>query len=161
VGHADAHLPPAAGLRRAGRAVADVRQDDGAAGAVLFQERDASVERQFNRQGAKVPRRQQTGKAARSALPFSGLLGALAPWGFNGIVGSVAVSWGRHPACRIFPAGILPAPRNGDTTELIGRVMKTSIFDLFKIGVGPSSSHTVGPMRAAREFAVALRAREL
>jgi L-serine dehydratase len=30
--------------------------------------------------------------------------------------------------------------------------MKTSVFDLFKIGIGPSSSHTVGPMRAAREF---------
>ncbi len=28
-----------------------------------------------------------------------------------------------------------------------------SIFDIFKIGVGPSSSHTVGPMKAAREFA--------
>jgi L-serine dehydratase len=27
-----------------------------------------------------------------------------------------------------------------------------SIFDLFKIGIGPSSSHTVGPMRAARHF---------
>ena len=27
-----------------------------------------------------------------------------------------------------------------------------SIFDLFSIGVGPSSSHTVGPMRAARSF---------
>ncbi len=31
--------------------------------------------------------------------------------------------------------------------------MKTSIFDLFKIGIGPSSSHTVGPMRASRQFA--------
>jgi L-serine dehydratase len=31
--------------------------------------------------------------------------------------------------------------------------MKTSLFDLFKIGIGPSSSHTVGPMRAARRFA--------
>jgi L-serine dehydratase len=30
--------------------------------------------------------------------------------------------------------------------------MKTSIFDLFKIGIGPSSSHTVGPMRAALAF---------
>ncbi|MBV9405735.1 MAG: L-serine ammonia-lyase, partial [Acidobacteriaceae bacterium] len=30
--------------------------------------------------------------------------------------------------------------------------MKTSIFDLFKIGIGPSSSHTVGPMRASRRF---------
>jgi L-serine dehydratase len=29
----------------------------------------------------------------------------------------------------------------------------TSIFELFKIGIGPSSSHTVGPMRAARRFA--------
>ncbi|HWR13783.1 MAG TPA: L-serine ammonia-lyase [Terriglobales bacterium] len=31
--------------------------------------------------------------------------------------------------------------------------MKTSIFEIFKIGIGPSSSHTVGPMRAARDFA--------
>jgi L-serine dehydratase len=31
-----------------------------------------------------------------------------------------------------------------------------SVFDLFKIGIGPSSSHTVGPMRAARSFAAAL-----
>ena len=28
-----------------------------------------------------------------------------------------------------------------------------SVFDIFKIGVGPSSSHTVGPMNAARDFA--------
>ena len=27
--------------------------------------------------------------------------------------------------------------------------MAISVFDLFKIGIGPSSSHTVGPMRAA------------
>jgi len=31
-----------------------------------------------------------------------------------------------------------------------------SVFDLFKIGIGPSSSHTVGPMRAARLFALGL-----
>ncbi|MDR2334364.1 MAG: L-serine ammonia-lyase [Burkholderiaceae bacterium] len=30
--------------------------------------------------------------------------------------------------------------------------MAVSVFDLFKIGIGPSSSHTVGPMRAARQF---------
>jgi L-serine dehydratase len=30
--------------------------------------------------------------------------------------------------------------------------MSISVFDIFKIGIGPSSSHTVGPMRAAREF---------
>jgi L-serine dehydratase len=33
-----------------------------------------------------------------------------------------------------------------------------SAFDLFKIGIGPSSSHTVGPMRAAAAFVDALRA---
>jgi L-serine dehydratase len=31
--------------------------------------------------------------------------------------------------------------------------MAVSIFDLFKIGIGPSSSHTVGPMKAACTFA--------
>ena len=35
--------------------------------------------------------------------------------------------------------------------------MKTSIFEIFKIGIGPSSSHTVGPMRAARDFATMLQ----
>lgn len=30
--------------------------------------------------------------------------------------------------------------------------MYTSVFDLFKIGIGPSSSHTVGPMKAAGLF---------
>ncbi|QAZ38126.1 L-serine ammonia-lyase [Methylibium sp. Pch-M] len=30
--------------------------------------------------------------------------------------------------------------------------MAVSVFDLFKIGIGPSSSHTVGPMRAAKLF---------
>ena len=39
--------------------------------------------------------------------------------------------------------------------------MAISVFDLFKIGIGPSSSHTVGPMRAAATFAQALRERGL
>lgn len=34
----------------------------------------------------------------------------------------------------------------------------TSVFDLFKIGIGPSSSHTVGPMVAARRFRESLPA---
>jgi L-serine dehydratase len=34
--------------------------------------------------------------------------------------------------------------------------MAVSVFDLFKIGIGPSSSHTVGPMRAARLFGLRL-----
>jgi L-serine dehydratase len=39
--------------------------------------------------------------------------------------------------------------------------MAISVFDLFKIGIGPSSSHTVGPMRAAGLFVADLAAREL
>ncbi|WP_447040129.1 L-serine ammonia-lyase [Streptomyces sp. DSM 118878] len=35
--------------------------------------------------------------------------------------------------------------------------MAISVFDLFSIGIGPSSSHTVGPMRAARMFASRLK----
>ena len=31
-----------------------------------------------------------------------------------------------------------------------------SVFDLMRIGIGPSSSHTVGPMRAGRAFSRAL-----
>ena len=34
--------------------------------------------------------------------------------------------------------------------------MAVSVFDIFKVGIGPSSSHTVGPMRAARMFVRAL-----
>jgi L-serine dehydratase len=36
--------------------------------------------------------------------------------------------------------------------------MAISVFDLFRVGIGPSSSHTVGPMRAARTFASDLEA---
>jgi L-serine dehydratase len=39
--------------------------------------------------------------------------------------------------------------------------MAISVFDLFSIGIGPSSSHTVGPMRAAKRFADSLRAQNL
>lgn len=35
--------------------------------------------------------------------------------------------------------------------------MSLSVFDLFKVGIGPSSSHTVGPMRAAVRFSEGLR----
>ena len=35
--------------------------------------------------------------------------------------------------------------------------MFLSVFDLFKVGVGPSSSHTMGPMVAAARFLAALR----
>ena len=39
--------------------------------------------------------------------------------------------------------------------------MAISVFDLFKSGIGPSSSHTVGPMVAARRFALALTESEI
>jgi L-serine dehydratase len=39
--------------------------------------------------------------------------------------------------------------------------VKTSLFDLYKVGIGPSSSHTMGPMRAARTFLLELEARGL
>ncbi|HWY99596.1 MAG TPA: L-serine ammonia-lyase [Edaphobacter sp.] len=39
--------------------------------------------------------------------------------------------------------------------------MNTSLFELFKIGIGPSSSHTVGPMRAALRFTRELAASHL
>ncbi|WP_273526664.1 L-serine ammonia-lyase [Pseudomonas sp.] len=39
--------------------------------------------------------------------------------------------------------------------------MSLSVFDLFKIGIGPSSSHTVGPMRAAVRFVDGLRRDDL
>jgi len=39
--------------------------------------------------------------------------------------------------------------------------MSLSVLDIFKIGIGPSSSHTMGPMNAAARFALDLRERQL
>ncbi len=39
--------------------------------------------------------------------------------------------------------------------------MAISLFDMLKIGIGPSSSHTVGPMRAALRFVTQLRSQAL
>lgn len=39
--------------------------------------------------------------------------------------------------------------------------MFVSVFDLFKIGIGPSSSHTIGPLRACRRFLAELDAAEI
>jgi L-serine dehydratase len=39
--------------------------------------------------------------------------------------------------------------------------MSLSVFDIFKIGIGPSSSHTMGPMNAARSFVQLLEQRGL
>jgi L-serine dehydratase len=40
----------------------------------------------------------------------------------------------------------------------VRRNVRLSVFDMFKVGIGPSSSHTVGPMNAARRFAEAIAA---
>ena len=39
--------------------------------------------------------------------------------------------------------------------------MSLSVLDIYKIGIGPSSSHTMGPMNAARYFVLDLRSRGL
>ena len=39
--------------------------------------------------------------------------------------------------------------------------MAISVFELFTIGIGPSSSHTVGPMRAANRFMASIAELEL
>lgn len=36
-----------------------------------------------------------------------------------------------------------------------------SVFDIFKIGIGPSSSHTLGPWRAAQQFTASLKQQNL
>jgi L-serine dehydratase len=53
------------------------------------------------------------------------------------------------------------APETGERARGIGvcfAPVHISVFDIFKIGIGPSSSHTVGPMRAAKRFAERLEA---
>ena len=45
------------------------------------------------------------------------------------------------------PAGLIRFPPLRQTGTV-----PVSVFDLFSIGIGPSSSHTVGPMRAAGRF---------
>ncbi len=39
--------------------------------------------------------------------------------------------------------------------------MSISVFELFKIGIGPSSSHTVGPMKSANAFIKLLKQKNL
>ena len=53
-------------------------------------------------------------------------------------------------------AGDYDEPRGGPRRADQEARVAISVFDLFTIGIGPSSSHTVGPMRAARRFGAAL-----
>src|SRR5487761_1139097 len=54
-------------------------------------------------------------------------------------------------------------PRRPGRRRLVAlcATMTLSVFDLFTIGIGPSSSHTVGPMVAARAYALRLQGRGL
>jgi L-serine dehydratase len=59
---------------------------------------------------------------------------------------------------------LAPAPADAAAYDLpreVRKDMSLSVFDIFKIGIGPSSSHTMGPMNAARSFVELLAAREL
>ncbi|MFC7581751.1 L-serine ammonia-lyase, iron-sulfur-dependent, subunit alpha [Schaalia naturae] len=67
------------------------------------------------------------------------------------------------------PPGLAPTHADGDPVPAPAALVSgavaaadaphpLSFFDLFRIGIGPSSSHTVGPMRAARAFAAELGA---
>ena len=53
--------------------------------------------------------------------------------------------------------GTATHPVAGPTTNPRETPVALSVFDLFSIGIGPSSSHTVGPMRAAVMFVEGLR----
>ena len=78
-----------------------------------------------------------------------------------------------HPAARLRRLtarggdALLLAPAPGHEAAYDLRVhvakvpMSLSVFDIFKIGIGPSSSHTMGPMNAARSFVELLAARDL
>ena len=54
--------------------------------------------------------------------------------------------------------GPLAAGRHAGVRLTRGPLMALSVLDLFSVGIGPSSSHTVGPMRAAKLFADGLEA---
>src|ERR1700726_1213301 len=64
-------------------------------------------------------------------------------------------------AGRVLPAPNAAAAYDGRLLWPQVQRMSLSVFDIFKIGIGPSSSHTMGPMNAARSFVVLLAAREL
>jgi L-serine dehydratase len=59
---------------------------------------------------------------------------------------------GWEPAA-LYRAGLPQTPAEGSAS-----MMFLSVFDMFKVGIGPSSSHTMGPMVAAARFLDLLRA---
>src|SRR5580658_8800882 len=65
---------------------------------------------------------------------------------------SSANSWNRENQ-RLKDSGLRRNPARPLRFPATISSVATSLFDLYKIGVGPSSSHTMGPMRAACRFA--------
>jgi L-serine dehydratase len=47
---------------------------------------------------------------------------------------------------------LMSATSGASYAQPLRPAIETSIFDLFKCGPGPSSSHTIGPMKAAADF---------
>ena len=45
--------------------------------------------------------------------------------------------------------------------ETVLKMERLSVFDIFKIGVGPSSSHTLGPWKAALDFIASINEEDL
>ena len=64
----------------------------------------------------------------------------------------------RKPNCRRRRGRRRNWPDKRRRTRALMAAMFLSVFDIFKVGVGPSSSHTMGPMVAAGRFLAALRA---
>jgi L-serine dehydratase len=71
---------------------------------------------------------------------------------------SIEVQGARLPAAALDKVHAQPGSDLEGRSGLHWRRVHISVFDIFKIGIGPSSSHTVGPMRAAKRFAERLRA---
>ena len=100
---------------------------------------------------------QSVQKASRSGV-CTALLGIKlsAKSGGNDLV-KIGLLDGEYSVTGAFSLGLHSALYNPPS----GAVMSISTFDLFKVGIGPSSSHTVGPMHAARLFALSLEHEQL
>lgn len=48
-----------------------------------------------------------------------------------------------------------------NSNKYYGKIKMISVFDMFKVGIGPSSSHTVGPMKAGKQFIDDLFAKDI
>lgn len=77
----------------------------------------------------------------------------------NRLIQGRTVTVAQYPMLKRFVSTTTTAEEeeNNDPAATNDHHAVVSTFDLFSIGVGPSSSHTVGPMRAAKIFITDLR----